>query len=93
LKQHHFCKIFLVNLTVVRRKTIYEYHKVELKKEAVANGTAIYFSALPTCVSLKGCEACISNSIGFEVIMHLSGMKQNKNLRLFTKTVCVVFNG
>ena len=59
---------------------------MEFKKEAVANGTAIYFSALPTCVSLKGCEACISNAIGFEVIMNLSGMRSNKNLWLFTKT-------
>jgi len=61
---------YIIDRTIffVRRKTIYEYHKVELKKEAVANGTAIYFSALPTCVSLKGCEACISNSIGFECV-------------------------
>ena len=59
---------------VVRRKTIYEYHKVDLKKEEIGNGTAIYFSALPTCLSLKSCDTCISNSINFDVTISQKDM-------------------
>ncbi|KAI1285085.1 Plexin domain-containing protein 2 [Halotydeus destructor] len=44
----------------IRRKTIYEYHRADLKKEKLSNNTAIYFKALPTCVSLASCEDCTS---------------------------------
>ena len=60
--------MFLFVNTVVRRKTIYEYHKVDKKTEEVTNGTAIYFTALPTCVAFNSCDSCISNSIGFECV-------------------------
>merc|ERR1712071_555667 len=61
---------YIIDRTIffVRRKTIYEYHKVDLKKEEIGNGTAIYFSALPTCLSLKSCDTCISNSINFDCV-------------------------
>lgn len=61
---------YIIDRTIffVRRKTIYEYHKVDLKKEEIGNGTAIYFSALPTCISLKSCDSCISNTISFDCV-------------------------
>lgn len=36
------CILYLV----IRRKTIYEYHRIDMKKEEIANHTAIYFTAL-----------------------------------------------
>ena len=68
---YQFLILNLNEYLVVRRKTIYEYHKVDLKKEEIGNGTAIYFSALPTCLSLKSCESCISNTINFDVMNHV----------------------
>jgi len=61
---------YIIDRTIffVRRKTIYEYHKVDLKKEEIGNGTAIYFSALPTCLSLKSCDSCILNNINFDCV-------------------------
>ncbi len=44
LKQCKIVRCFV--FTVVRRKTIYEYHKVDKKTEKVTNGSAIYFTAL-----------------------------------------------
>lgn len=61
-------KNFLIFAVVVRRKTIYEYHKVDKKTEEVASGSAIYFTALPTCVAFSSCDTCISNTIGFECV-------------------------
>lgn len=57
------------SITVVRRKTIYEYHKIDMKKSAtIGNWTAIFFKALPTCVSLTSCRDCLSEKISFQVI-------------------------
>lgn len=52
---------------VVRRKTIYEYHRLQFTKEDIKNWTVIYLYALPTCVELKDCKSCLAQSIGFEV--------------------------
>ncbi|XP_070001253.1 serine-rich adhesin for platelets [Penaeus vannamei] len=60
---------YIVDRTIfyVRRKTIYEYHKIDMKKNSViGNWTAIVFKALPTCVSLKSCENCLSTKISFD---------------------------
>ncbi|KZS14913.1 Plexin domain-containing protein 1 [Daphnia magna] len=61
---------YIIDRTIffVRRKTIYEYHKVDKKTEEVASGSAIYFTALPTCVAFSSCDTCISNTIGFECV-------------------------
>ncbi len=58
----------LLFFAVVRRKTIYEYHKVDKKTDDVSSGSAIYFTALPTCVGFNSCETCITNSIQFECV-------------------------
>ncbi|XP_053640934.1 plexin domain-containing protein 2 isoform X6 [Cherax quadricarinatus] len=51
----------------VRRKTIYEYHKIDMKKNPmIGNWTAIVFKALPTCVSLTSCNDCLSQKINFQ---------------------------
>lgn len=41
---------YVIDRTVffIRRKTIYEYHRADLKKENISNNTAIYFTALPS---------------------------------------------
>ncbi|CAG2105991.1 unnamed protein product [Medioppia subpectinata] len=62
-----FCKHFIsVYLLFIRRKTIYEYHRADLKDYAISNDTAIYFKALPTCASLPTCDKCLSAQIGFD---------------------------
>ncbi|XP_054156544.1 plexin domain-containing protein 2-like [Oppia nitens] len=58
---------YIIDRTIffIRRKTIYEYHRVDLKDYAISNNTAIYFKALPTCASLQTCGDCVSAAIGF----------------------------
>lgn len=53
---------YIIDRTIffIRRKTIYEYHKAELKNKQITNGTVIYFKALPTCNSLTDCTSCVS---------------------------------
>ncbi|KAF8789270.1 plexin domain-containing protein 2-like [Argiope bruennichi] len=46
------------SLFFVRRKTIYEYHRIDMLKRAVSNNTAIHFTALPTCPGYKDCNSC-----------------------------------
>lgn len=61
---------YIIDRTIffVRRKTIYEYHKVDKKTDDIVSNSSIYFTALPTCVSLSSCESCVTNSIGFECV-------------------------
>ncbi|XP_066965867.1 plexin domain-containing protein 2 isoform X3 [Macrobrachium rosenbergii] len=60
---------YIVDRTIfyVRRKTIYEYHKIDMKKTfTIGNWTAILFKALPTCMTLNSCETCLSTKISFQ---------------------------
>lgn len=52
----------------VRRKTIYEYHKIDLLKEKypIGSQTAFYLKALPTCYSFKTCDACLNSHLVFD---------------------------
>ncbi|CAL4127854.1 unnamed protein product, partial [Meganyctiphanes norvegica] len=57
---------YIVDRTIfyVRRKTIYEYHKIDMKKaEVIGNWTVIHFRALPTCVSYTNCTSCLSSKV------------------------------
>ncbi|XP_046397942.1 plexin domain-containing protein 2 [Ischnura elegans] len=70
---HHPVKVglsdaYIIDRTIffVRRKTIYEYHRVDFRKEDIKNWTVIHLSALRTCLDLKDCSSCVSNNIGFE---------------------------
>ncbi|XP_016128503.1 plexin domain-containing protein 2 [Sinocyclocheilus grahami] len=49
----------------VRRRTIYEYHRVELLKSKIANITAVEMLPLPTCLQFYSCETCVTAQIGF----------------------------
>jgi len=52
----------------VRRKTIYEYHRVTFHEDEVTNGTVIILTALPTCLEKKNCTSCIKKDTNFQVI-------------------------
>nr|XP_015810133.2 plexin domain-containing protein 2 isoform X1 [Nothobranchius furzeri] len=49
----------------VRRRTIYEYHRVELTKTRITNSTAVEITPLPTCLQFTSCSDCISSQINF----------------------------
>ncbi|XP_055695197.1 plexin domain-containing protein 2 isoform X1 [Lutzomyia longipalpis] len=49
-----------------RRKTIYEYHRVTFESSDIKNGTVIYLSAQPTCLSLTDCVACLTKLSSFK---------------------------
>uniref|UniRef100_A0A8C6TFB9 Si:ch211-106h4.6 n=1 Tax=Neogobius melanostomus TaxID=47308 RepID=A0A8C6TFB9_9GOBI len=49
----------------VRRKTIYEYHKVDILKSKISSCTAVEMFPLPTCLQFSSCGACVSSQIGF----------------------------
>uniref|UniRef100_G3NIV1 PSI domain-containing protein n=1 Tax=Gasterosteus aculeatus aculeatus TaxID=481459 RepID=G3NIV1_GASAC len=49
----------------VRRRTIYEYHRVELTKTKITNSTAVEMMPLPTCLQFTSCSSCISSQINF----------------------------
>ncbi|XP_053198797.1 LOW QUALITY PROTEIN: plexin domain-containing protein 2-like [Scomber japonicus] len=49
----------------VRRRTIYEYHRVELTKTRITNSTAVEMMPLPTCLQFNTCSSCISSQINF----------------------------
>ncbi|XP_048407234.2 plexin domain-containing protein 2 isoform X2 [Stegostoma tigrinum] len=49
----------------VRRRTIYEYHRVELQMSKVTNASAVEMVPLATCLQYKSCSACINAQIGF----------------------------
>lgn len=51
----------------VRRKTIYEYHRISLPHAFVGNKTAILFKARPTCNQMKSCDECLGETVrGFQ---------------------------
>ncbi|CAB3387956.1 Hypothetical predicted protein [Cloeon dipterum] len=56
------------NIFFVRKKTIYEYHRVQFTKNDVQNSTIIFLLALPTCSTLKDCASCLESNIGFECV-------------------------
>jgi len=53
---------YIIERTIffVRRKTIYEYHRVNMKDQKIANNTAIRLKALPRCNMKKGCKECLA---------------------------------
>ncbi|XP_054722760.1 plexin domain-containing protein 2-like [Uloborus diversus] len=48
------------NIFFLRRKTIYEYHRIDMMKREISNDTAIYFVALPTCAGKRECLSCLA---------------------------------
>ena len=49
------------HLSVARRKTIYEYHRLSMKDRPIQNKTAILFTSLPTCNTNPDCNSCLLN--------------------------------
>uniref|UniRef100_UPI00398E4286 plexin domain-containing protein 2-like isoform X1 n=1 Tax=Pristiophorus japonicus TaxID=55135 RepID=UPI00398E4286 len=49
----------------VRRRTIYEYHRVELQMSKVTNISAVEMIPLATCIQYRSCFACVNAQIGF----------------------------
>ncbi|KAL2097654.1 hypothetical protein ACEWY4_006861 [Coilia grayii] len=49
----------------VRRRTIYEYHRVELLKSKITNNSAVEMLPLPTCLQYTSCEPCVTAQISF----------------------------
>ncbi|CAG5117521.1 unnamed protein product, partial [Candidula unifasciata] len=45
----------------IKRRTIYEYHKVSLPLSLVTTGTVIILKPLPTCNRLTECESCVEH--------------------------------
>ncbi|XP_035392376.1 plexin domain-containing protein 2 [Electrophorus electricus] len=49
----------------IRRRTVYEYHRVELLKSKITNSTVVELLPLPTCLQFSGCHSCLTTHIGF----------------------------
>lgn len=50
----------------VRRKTIYEYHRVTFQEDEITNGTVIILTSLPTCLEKKNCTSCVKKDTNFQ---------------------------
>ncbi|KAM4884267.1 plexin domain-containing protein 1 [Sylvia borin] len=48
-----------------RRRTIYEYHRVELDTSRISSLSAVEFTPLPTCLQHRSCEMCVSSELTF----------------------------
>ncbi|KAJ8781512.1 hypothetical protein J1605_011011 [Eschrichtius robustus] len=48
-----------------RRRTIFEYHRVELDPSKVTSTTAVEFTPLPTCLQHRSCDTCMSSDLIF----------------------------
>ncbi|NXQ79523.1 PXDC2 protein, partial [Nyctibius grandis] len=49
----------------VRRRTIYEYHRVELQMSKITNLSAVEMIPLPTCLQFTSCGPCVTAQISF----------------------------
>ncbi|KAJ8398829.1 hypothetical protein AAFF_G00420260 [Aldrovandia affinis] len=47
----------------IQRKTIYEYHRVEIDTTKITNHSAFEFTPLPTCLQHSSCETCLSSEL------------------------------
>ncbi|XP_043109931.1 plexin domain-containing protein 1 isoform X1 [Puntigrus tetrazona] len=46
-----------------KRRTIYEYHRVEIDTTKIVNTSAFEFTPLPTCLQHNTCEQCIQSNL------------------------------
>ncbi|XP_058153869.1 plexin domain-containing protein 2 isoform X1 [Dasypus novemcinctus] len=49
----------------VRRRTLYEYHRVEIQMSKITNVSAVEMIPLPTCLQFNSCGPCVSSQISF----------------------------
>lgn len=72
LKSFEYLRIHVKNsirwsrFAVVRRKTIYEYHRVNFNRQDIKNCTVIYLKALPTCLNFDNCLDCLTKVPEFD---------------------------
>ncbi|XP_066837509.1 plexin domain-containing protein 1 isoform X1 [Anser cygnoides] len=52
-------------LSESRRRTIYEYHRVELDTSRITSMSAVEFTPLPTCLQHQSCEMCVTSELTF----------------------------
>lgn len=54
---------YIIDRTIffVKRKTIYEYHRVNMKSQNIGDHTAILFKALFTCNQQTDCASCVKD--------------------------------
>nr|CAH7743493.1 unnamed protein product [Callosobruchus chinensis] len=69
---HHPVKVGLSDAYIMdqevlftRRKTIFEYDRVNINKTEIRNWTSVYLAALPTCLSSNDCVSCVTKNIGY----------------------------
>ncbi|KAM9779942.1 plexin domain-containing protein 1-like [Neosynchiropus ocellatus] len=48
--------------TAPRRRTVYEYHRIDIDLSAITGSSAIEFTALATCLQHETCESCVSSN-------------------------------
>ncbi|XP_050428776.1 plexin domain-containing protein 2-like isoform X2 [Adelges cooleyi] len=86
----------------VRRKTIYEYHRVTFNDDEVTNSTVIVLTALPTCLEKKNCTSCVKKDTNFQCFWCdnrcSSGLDRNRQdwhkkdcekLKLMNEEMCI----
>ncbi|CAO1399327.1 unnamed protein product [Diamesa hyperborea] len=59
---------YIIDKTVLyaRRKTIFEYNRVNFGGPKIRNNTTIRLTALSTCLSLDNCDSCLTTDINFK---------------------------
>ncbi|XP_032526734.2 plexin domain-containing protein 2 [Danaus plexippus] len=55
-------------LFYVRRKTIYEYHRISFMTHEITNNTILKLIALPTCLEYNTCSDCLNHNTGFNCL-------------------------
>uniref|UniRef100_A0A3B3U1Y0 Plexin domain containing 2a n=1 Tax=Poecilia latipinna TaxID=48699 RepID=A0A3B3U1Y0_9TELE len=50
----------------VRRRTIYEYHRINIPKSKICSSTAVELLPFPTCLQFSSCGPCVTSQIGFD---------------------------
>ncbi|XP_068118836.1 plexin domain-containing protein 1 isoform X3 [Hyperolius riggenbachi] len=53
------------NATETRRRSIYEYHRVQMDLARIQNQTAVEFTPLPTCLQQTSCDQCVTSLPAF----------------------------
>ncbi|XP_044731116.1 plexin domain-containing protein 2 isoform X2 [Chrysoperla carnea] len=95
---HHPVKVglsdaYIIDRTIffVRRKTIYEYHRVQFVRQDIKNWTVIYLRATQTCLEMKDCASCLTQVKHF-TCKWCETMKKCSN-GIFRKRQDWMFNG
>merc|ERR1711962_612178 len=60
---------YIIDRTIyfARRKTIYEYHRLNLMNQDIRNETAIVFTALKTCNINRDCGSCLAPDDAYRI--------------------------